>query len=465
MKIKVCLLFFFIMVLSPINVLAVTFDNDGLERSNPYGDSKLESSYEGTSYVDCYIPYKLTPKDIGGYALSATQAGMVVTQGGGCAMPDSIINEPVAVEVMKEAPYSYAVRNNWALVRYSNPSGFPVTTESGTGLNIITDNNGNQYYMTAVQPFFFKHDKKGTDGFPSDESGGFGEIVDVILTDGTCIHFVCFDINAAQHTNGVDYSGEAHFDFVYDNCDLKMKQYNNLFSTQNGNTLEIWGDPDTITTAFKEKYNIGKGDDKNKIAYYRMYNKYLKDSPQRRSGVGKEVSFSYGSVTISSSSDSNGFSSYMESLVPENELEGMPQEELLNESQNSVSLPSASDMTAVERTTISDIRNSVKLSKQEKILSLLLIFIVFIGLLMVLYAILLLLAYAFDRSNVFFGVSLVSIITFGRIVSPDDEYIPFIKILKVFALFSIIGFFLVSMGAFSVISKFLIWVSGLLKNL
>lgn len=453
-----------LLFLFSLDVQAVTLDNDGSIRDSPYGDSKLPSSYEGIEYVDCYIPYKSTCGDIGGFATSASNAAHQVSTGGGTAMSLVVQNSIVGTTVMRESSYSYASSKGWALVRMSNPSGFSVSTDD-ISMNVISDANGNQYYMTAVQPFFFKHNKAGQGSFPANESGGFGEIVDVILTDGTCIHFVCFDINAAQHTNGVDNSGAGAFDYIYVNSKLNHPQYNNMFSTQNGNFLEVFGEGNSATVNFRSKYNIGSEEGKNKIAYYRMYGSYLKDSPKRAEGVGTEVSFSYGDVNISSggTNGENGDESVTFKLPKEEDLVGMPEKSKLMDDIVNIYTVGSSSMNAREQYITSNLGNDIQMNSAMNFADKARTAVCFVGMLMIFYSIFLILASLFDTVNTFIDISMVGVFSMGMLEYTTDKegyeaegVLDKAKLIKVCIVLVGIGILLVSGGLFTWLSGFLI---------
>lgn len=448
----------------------VTIDNTGEEmKSGYYGDSKLASSFSNAKYVDCYVPYKLTPEDIGGYAVGASDSGNQVSTSKGGPMEDYARKSPISTVVNYEGDPATLFKIAPG-TKAANDADFPITVEDDTQLDILTDKNGNQYYLSAVQPWFFRHEKKGTDNFPDVDTVSpdpKGYLFDVILTDGTCIHFVCMDINAAQHTNGVDESGDGKFDCVYTTSELKMKQYNNLYQCQVGNNLEIWGEvvPDTspsIPTRFKTKYNIGSDEGKNRIAYYRMYNVRLADSPQRNQGVGKEVSFSYGNVTIKEGSNgvdvSNG-------LKAEKDLTDMPSLDLISDDQKTVKLPDSSSLTAKENATVDYIRTNIKNEREDKFYTFAVTSVVFIGLMLILYAVLLLLAYIFDRANILFNISLLGIISLGHLSYPSDATMEkgFLKrILKICFILIMVGSLLVTLHVLNIISMIVFKVMDML---
>lgn len=464
---RLLILVLVVLFLCPMSVQAIDMDNDGSIRENPYGDSKLPSCYEGVEYADCYIPYKSTCADIGGFATSASNAAHQVSTGGGTAMSLVVQNSKVGTTIMRETSYSYAAGKGWKLVRLSNPNNFSVTTDD-ISMNVISDANGNQYYMTAVQPFFFRHDKAGQSGFPANESGGFGQILDVILTDGTCIHFVCFDINAAQHTNGVDNSGAGAFDYVYVNSKLNYSQYNNLFSTQNGNFLEIFGEGNAATVNFRNKYNIGTDEGKNQIAYYRMYGTYLKDSPKRADGVGKEVSFSYGNVNISPSGGTNGENgdeTVTFKLPKEDELVGMPEKSKLMDGTVTINTVDRGSLNSKEQFDVSNLAVDLATNTAWKFAESARVAVCFIGMFLIFYSVFLILASLFDTVNTFIEISMVGVFTMGML-----EYSPEVvgreitgvldksKLIKVSIVLVGVGLLLVSGGLFTWLSRFVIFV-------
>ena len=67
-------------------------------------------------------------------------------------------------------------------------------------MQVLVDKNGNKYYMMAIQEFFYCFPGIKEDAsFPKWGSQN-GQLVDVILTDGTVIHFVIVDANDSAHT-------------------------------------------------------------------------------------------------------------------------------------------------------------------------------------------------------------------------------------------------------------------------
>ena len=184
--------------------------------------------------------------------------------------------------------------------------------EAETGCTIYTDSNGTQYYASAIQNWFFYADN----AFYPFASTMWGELFDVILTDGTCIHFVAGDSNATAHTNGGDKTHEGSplsstSDLQWIFAPMKYEQYRHLFGALAGHCIEIWGKGEdySYAEAFRKKYNIGNDDDQNHVAYYRMYNAQISNPPTPANNDAKNLSYSLGQTVGSGATKSSTKSS------------------------------------------------------------------------------------------------------------------------------------------------------------
>lgn len=103
-------------------------------------------------------------------------------------------------------------------------------------------------------------------------------------------------------------------------------------------------------------------------------------------------------------------------LPKEWELVGMSKRKYLYESQNKLDLPSSdSGLTVKQRQHLTSIKEDVTAVDGFNLITFLRTLVAFVGILFFVWAIFLMVAYLFDRSNIFFEVSLVSILTFGSI--------------------------------------------------
>ena len=444
--------------LLPEGVQALTIDNDGKAKDKPYGDSKLPKSYVDVDYYDCYLPYNVTIGEIGGYSDSIVWYNYP-SNPYNWSMKEkypNYIKQKFTARCMYEgdALTASCLKNVLSRIGYKSLS----MEKEGSHLNVVTDANGNKYYITAVQDFFWNFGglMEGKDSFPKECK--VGQLFDVILTDGTVIHFVVGDSNATAHTNGGP--GSRQDGITYGFAPMKLKQYKNLFSACNGNCLELWGNRG-CTTEFKKKYNLydeHENESGNKIAYYRMYNAMLKDSPKRESSVGTDVSYKLGVNGVSSSSEGGSSSS---TIVAEWELAGMPEKSQITEQQSDIKLPDRSGLSVGENYSVSIIKDNLAIDREASIFDKVRIFIVFLGLILITYAVFLFVAMVFDMINVFFDISLVKILTFGLL-----EYCPYekelgnatgktntSKLVISITVILLVGMFLVSGGILSVMSN------------
>lgn len=139
-----------------------------------------------------------------------------------------------------------------------------------------------------------------------------------------------------------------------------------------------------------------------------------------------------------------------ERLVSEWELRGMPEKYYLGDIQCEV--PMEGSLTSTEENTVFCIKENIENDKESKVIALVNRVISVIGLLLMLYGILMISAYTFDRANIIFDFSLLKIISFGKYTIATDEFkntvvngvlfISFGKLLKRVMLIEIIGILL-----------------------
>lgn len=434
-----------------------TIDNNGNPRDNPYGKNEsIPSSFVGVDYYDCYIPYSKTVEEIGGICTSIGSNN----PDGYYAMPDYVKTWRVGDRTNYQG--DYAAVNGVSRVGYDD-----------TGCSIYTDSNGTKYYAMAVQKFFYNKDG----AYFGWSTANRGQILDVIFTDGTVVHFIVGDANAEQHTNGWSGGFVNEADFICNT--LNYTQYKYLFSCMSGNCFELWGGSSACANGFLNKFGLKSDGSGNHVAYYRMYNAKISDPPQRSSGVPTDVSYSLGNVTIDDttpdsgannpnttqeSENTYGFSTDL--WVAEKDLNGMPNMIDLTEKATQINLPDGSELSNSESNNVVQIREDLSMSTTEKVLTTARVFVVLAGLLLYLYAIFLIVAYLFDRSNNFIDISLLSVMTLG-VISKDkgifeEENEGLNRILKISFVCFIVGSMLIAGTIYSVIGRIITFVRGLL---
>lgn len=161
----------------------------------------------------------------------------------------------------------------------------------------------------------------------------------------------------------------------------------------------------------------------------------------------------FGGLSVDGSSDSRDKVDAdlgSDGLPKEWELVGMSKRKYLYESQNKLDLPSSnSGLTVKQRQHLASIKEDVTSVDGFNLITFLRTLVAFVGILFFVWAIFLMVAYLFDRSNIFFEFSLVSILTFGSITvlaldETDSRKVNASTIAKRVILALVIGYVLVA---------------------
>ena len=403
------------------------WQNDGTDMGSGdacYGDSGFPSSFKNVKYYDVAIPYKLKLEDdIGGCA-----------SGGNGKMADSTKRATAGSLIARETSRSYALTHYPALRKAT----FDVATANGwdngsddLGMAYVKDKNGTTYYLMAIQEYFYKY--TGVKKFPGWNSIG-GQIVDVILTDGTVIHFIIYDANASHHTNGGDSDGSK--DWFTSFTELKIKYYRNLFAAANGNCPEVLADDNSSIGKFRAKFKLDK---KVRIAYYRMYNKRYADSPEPANEVVKSVAYNDGKSVMSiegstsanvgartSSSEKNKQlnASFVNGAYTESQLGAFQTLAEADIQAQYLDLVNPDEFTLSEDEALTNWQANISSEATDKsLISYVRVFVQIIGILFTVWVILIYVCFWFDRLNNFIDFPLLPLITLGKLeasVSDDD---------------------------------------------
>lgn len=299
--------------------------NNGKPLSNPYGKvTAIPSSFTGLEYYDCYIPYSLTNKQLGGYKTTETVDPTPGQQATYNPMSEAIKGMRVANYINLEERYNYP--NN---IQAAITSG-RITRHYDSSMHChYLQKDGIKFYEMAVQPFFLRR-SVGT-GDPSNTAGYYkytdenrGQLIDVILTSGKCIHFVLADINSTAHTNcGYASHNNAHDGFA----STPYLQYHNIISAIAGNTIEILGEGEQAwgqsienyaNRKFARKYLLGVWgqNGSSDIAFYRVYHHRIQDESTLTAAETRMKSIDYDIVASSLSGSGSGSSSSSTSIAP-----------------------------------------------------------------------------------------------------------------------------------------------------
>lgn len=126
----------------------------------------------------------------------------------------------------------------------------------------------------------------------------------------------------------------------------------------------------------------------------------------------------FGGLSVDGSSNSDKVDADLgnDGLPKEWELVGMSKRKYLYESQNKIDLPNSdSGLSVKQRQHLASIKEDVTAVDGFNLIVFLRTLVAFVGILFFAWAIFLIVAYLFDRSNIFFEISLVSIMTMGSV--------------------------------------------------
>ena len=184
----------------------------------------------------------------------------------------------------------------------------------------------------------------------------------------------------------------------------------------------------------------------------------------RRVGEYKYPNDGYnGNASEVGSIEVSGGGSYV--IVAEEDLVGMYPKSFFTEGYKPIELPTYDSLTTSEKLNLGIIRDNINSENSWSLWDTVRVFTVFIGLCILVYGVLFVTSYLFDRSNNLIEISLLNVITLGYLEYSNEEeevrgYVNNSRLIKIeIALFSV-GFFLVSGGLFS----FIIDIMWYVKN-
>lgn len=158
-------------------------------------------------------------------------------------------------------------------------------------------------------------------------------------------------------------------------------------------------------------------------------------------------------------------------VLSEWDLVGMKElgESKLGADQTTIEMQSDASLGVAENYKVKTLGESITSSKEANIFEKLRVAVVFTGLCLIFYCVLLTMGTVFDRVNQFIEISIIGILTLGKLTYTDEAYakgssgyITGGRMLKLIAVTLVIGLFLVSGGIFSIMSKLYFWLMPLL---
>lgn len=404
-KLNKLLLLVFSLMLVTLDIRAAG-EYDGKALDNPVCDSGYSNSFEGATYYDMAVPYALTLEDIGGYA----------TTGGDKVMASNTRKEYLGDHWnIDQAKYdgsaNYLYKHTCSNISFSYKNG----------MSLATDTNGNEYYLLALPKYFFNN------GSVDWGTGNRGVVCELYFTDGKYIRVLIADAKAVGHTNGGE--GDEHkgtnqdAGHNYKFSTLNYKQYQNTYQAYAGETFEWFSGSGT---SFANVPAIAGSS--GHVAFVRIYNNLnLYDgSPTLASGESKEVigqkSSSGCNVGSSEQSEANVEQGYVGGYYSEMELSAWLH--LQEADIQSLYLDGAvrDSLSQAELEGLSNWERNIKNDKMEDgLIAKLRIVTMFFGIILIVWSVLMYLAYWFDRINTFFDLDLLGILTLGKLHMSDTE--------------------------------------------
>lgn len=395
--------------------------NDGeVVKGTIFGDSGIASSYENCKYYDIWIPYKKTVADVGGLA-------------------DDV---DTAVDTYRYTAFTYGYDKHrmggFLQTEFSDHPcynyGLTWKTDSKNGL-MYCEVNGAKIYASTLGKGCFNYSAV-TDGTFFSWAGATGILFDIILTDGTVLHFVMDDGIGEAHSNqDGPYDGwtapsqaEAQDNTRYHTTKLANKEYGFFMQCASTHMLEIIGS----SSKAMEYYNIGETDDTNQVMYIRIYNLKIGTEDARKDVKpvkGKEKDWN----TEVSKDSKDGSGSTDTGSNPENQAvgagfaEGYYSEMQLGQFQTLydpvVAIEaSRDDFTSKELSALSDWEQNVqKMNEKGSVLYWVRMITMILGILFTVWMLLIYIAYWFDRLNNIIDIDLLPLLTFHRLRLSDTE--------------------------------------------
>lgn len=446
-----------IMILMTVTADASSIKNNGKFKDNPYGKSDVKPTLSGVDYYDAYIPYKQTYNDLGGYCNGGSSSGHYKAT----PMTNEVRNYKIGGANgfwFEFDGFDYYHKHNPGLLVSMFGANVKHEFEKDTGAIIVKDKNGNKYYVAAFMKFVVSNQ-----GAYTSYGGIRGSLVDVILADGTCLHFVVGDAGGDGHIIGGSVTTQDGVS--YTKAPLKKKQYYGIGHCQSGHMVELWGSMSgNVLSKFRQKYNASN---ENPIVAIRMYNAKFTDGVKRN--TSKDVMHKISGINLVGGNDSSSSEGGRGENIPkESELTGMPKGYSISDYAEKIELSDGTDLSTGEKYSASIIKDNLKAEEEANFNERIRISIVFVGFLLMGYALLFLLSVVFDRTNSFLETPMVKIITAGKLRYTHEDYggqneISFKQGIKISLAIFVIGILIVSEGIFIMIQKLVLFILGLFR--
>ena len=401
--------------------------NDGNIKKDPFMDSGAPTRYSNGKYYDIAVPYNTKIMDIGGMATGGT-----VDQGSAYKIDPFVDNLLTQNCCFLRENSSFREAEVFSHINSTNKQ---YANDQNTGLNYYVV-DGVKYYLAGIGQGCYAYsgwaaycDENGSwqasdllyNGTPSYS----GLLFDLILKDGTQLHFVVGDFIGYAHSVGCSGKQDG---ISYERTDMKYTQYKAMWHCKNtAHMVEYFGDKGTTDT----RTALGISDS-NPVLYMRIWDMSLsKGGVQCKSGMEELTNSGEALSTASSgdgsSTDINGTTDENGQVINPQFMKGAYSESQLSSfstlCETSLEAASSSSLTVDEVYTLNNWKNNLDSSLKDTVLvTWMRRIVMWLGILFSIWMIFLYLAYWFDRVNIFFEFSLLELVSLGRLrVSPEED--------------------------------------------
>lgn len=418
-------------VVLSLNVGIICLADEGGVLSNPIGDigsdvpvSVVDSSGNPVAHYNFLVPYNITCEEVGGQAIELASGGAYaghISKVNDGAWQTHISGKKAGQQfwwewnpmTLNSAKVSWLKNGFWKV-----GVGYQLQIDDNTGVCYV-ESNGLKAYVAAVPEAFFNF--KPSDGgnfFEFASLNSQGILFDVVLKDGTIIHFVTGDAASSQHTNGGDSTGATGQDGVQiKNAPINTgyEAYKNLFHAFTSfHSFELWGVNNSCYRQFMSYYKI----ESNPVVAVRMYGTSLKNNDFKAvDGMG-ELSVKGGSPNLAGGNGLTGQTpGFTKGYYDEMDLAAWTN--LSGESV--ISFKDRDSLNQSDLTSLYNWENNIANNKFS-IIRLIRYIISFMGIMFIVWGSLLYLGYWFDRVNPIIPIRAVNMLTLGKLeVSPDES--------------------------------------------
>ena len=418
-------------VVLSLNVGTVCLADEGGALSNPIGDigsdvpvSVVDSSGNPVAHYNFLVPYSVTCEDIGGQAIELSATGKYSSH------MSKVNNGAWKTHIEgKKAGQQFLVEWNPLTLNRDDISwlkngfwkvgvGYQLKTDDNTGVCYV-ESNGLKAYVAAIPEAFFNfRPSDGGNFFEFDSLNSQGILFDIILKDGTIIHFVTGDAASSEHTNGGDSTGATGQDGVQiKNAPLNTgyEAYKNLFHAFTSfHSFELWGVNNSCHKQFVSYYKI----DSNPVVAVRMYGTSLKNNDFKVADGMGELSVKGGVPSLVGGNSLTGQTpGYTKGYYDEMDLAAWSY--LSGESV--IEFKDRSNLDQSDLTGLHNWESNIENNKFS-LIKLIRYCISFIGIMFITWGSFFYLGYWFDRVNPILPIRVVNMMSFGKLeVTPDES--------------------------------------------